>query len=80
MPAIFNRQNYHGFVDIHKAKLNLAKWIRKHENMNPDGVTCALVGAYDFLYDTLYYTSAGFDEFYFEHYLGGGPETVYMGI
>jgi hypothetical protein len=53
---------------------NVAKWIRQNSNRNnPGEVTSALVGAYEFLYDTVY----GNCEYgWAYHYFAYGPESV----
>ncbi len=55
IPAMNNRMGNDAIVDSHKAKLNLAKWIRKGSNMrDPAEVTKTIRIAYDILFMSAY--------------------------
>ena len=76
LPQIINRQGNHFVTDIHKSKLNLAKWIRKAGNMrDPSMVTLSIRSAYDFLYECSY---CNFESGYYFKYLNQQPESVYL--
>jgi|LauGreDrversion4_2_1035121.scaffolds.fasta_scaffold1785751_1 hypothetical protein len=72
IPSIVNRQGNLFYLDYHKSKLNLAKWIRKSANMRePKEVTRAIRSSYDFLFNCAY---CEFESGYFNKYLVDNPE------
>jgi hypothetical protein len=74
LPAIINRQGNQSYMDYHKSKLNLAKWIRKGANMrDPLAVSSTIVQGYDFLYWCAY---CEFESGYFNKYLVDNPDRV----
>lgn len=55
LPAILNRQGHDAYLDYHKSKLNLGKWVRKGANMrNPKEVTETIRIYYDCLFSMAY--------------------------
>lgn len=75
IPQILNRQGHHYVTDMHKAKLNLAKWVRKGNNMRePYNVSLAIRTAYEFLFECSY---CNFESGYYFKYLSQQPESVY---
>jgi len=69
-----NRQGHYAILDIHKSKLNLAKWVRRGQGMrNTDEITKSLRGAYEFLFECAY---CNFESGYYHKYLCNQPETV----
>ena len=74
IPQIVNRQGNHFVTDIHKSKLNLAKWIRRGSTMRQtDMINQAIRAAYEFLYECSYCT---FESGYYFKYLCQQPESV----
>ena len=71
---MINRQGNHFIHDIHKSKLNLAKWVRKGSNMRePSEISLAIRDAYEFLYCCAY---SDFESGYYYKFLNSFPESV----
>lgn len=67
-----NRQGMNYFMDVHRAKLNLANWVRQGKNMRDlDQITKSVKQAYEFLYDCAY---SNYESGYYFRYLVSGPE------
>ena len=76
LPQIINRQGNQFATDIHKSKLNLAKWIRRGSNMrDPHFVSLSIRMAYEFLYECSYCT---FESGYYFKFLCQQPESVLL--
>jgi hypothetical protein len=69
MPALMNRHSHNVFNDYHTSKLNLAKWIRKNENMrDPSEISSAVGRGYEFLFEAIgdYYEDGYYYKFFNE--------------
>ena len=67
IPTLLNRHNHNVFNDYHNTKLNVAKWIRKNENMrNPEEISLAIGRGYEFLYECMndYYEDGHYYSFF----------------
>jgi len=74
LPQIVHKHNLHMNVNLQKAKLNLAKWLRKNSNMrDPGAISFSLQHGYDFLFNCAY---CDIDEAgYIKRYISHPPET-----
>lgn len=74
LPAIINRQGHHFVTDIHKSKLNVAKWVRRGANMRePHEISKSIRSAFEFLYACSY---CDFESGYYFKYVSTQPEAV----